>query len=192
MAEASAELDCPVVGGDLSVGPAVVASVTVAGFLPEDGHPPLLRSGAEPGDTLLVTGSLGASAAGLRLLRTADEGATSTTAPAPDVVPAVLAAAYLRPRAQVAEGVAARGGGANAAIDLSDGLASDARRLADASRVGMVIDVVPVARRRDRGRGGRRGRGLRPVGGRARAGAAARRLFGVGIGRATRHRPVHR
>ena len=144
VAQASAELGCPVVGGDLSLGPAVVASVTVAGFLPEDGRPPLLRSGAQPGDTLLVTGSLGASAAGLRLLG-ATRGATPGGASAPEPMSAALTAAHLRPWALVDEGVAARDGGASAAIDLSDGLAADARRLADASRVGMVIQVVPVA-----------------------------------------------
>ncbi len=146
VAQASAELGCAVVGGDLSLGPVVLASVTVAGFLPEDGRPPLLRSGAAPDDALLVTGSLGASAAGLRLLRTADRDGASRAASPLDSVGAALSAAHLRPRALVAEGVAARDGGASAAIDLSDGLALDARRLADASRVGMVIDVVPVAR----------------------------------------------
>src|SRR5204862_224102 len=123
---------CPVVGGDLVAAPVLMVSVAVTGTL--DGGPPLLRSGAAPGDLLFVTGPLGSSAAGLELLR-AGRGSE-----APD-----LALAHRRPRARVAEGQAARAAGATAMIDLSDGLASDVRHVAEASGVGVALDRVPVA-----------------------------------------------
>jgi thiamine-monophosphate kinase len=47
--------------------------------------------------------------------------------------------------ARLAEGETARRAGATAAIDISDGLAADVRHLADASGVGIALDVVPVA-----------------------------------------------
>ena len=118
--EAAAKaLDCPIVGGDLTGGPALVVTVAVTGTV--DGAP-VLRSGARPGDLLLVTGPLGAAAAALHQRR-----------PAERVAP------------RVAEGVAARLGGASAMLDLSDGLLLDLRRLAEASGVGVVVDDVPVA-----------------------------------------------
>ena len=68
VAEASAAWACPVVGGDLTTADQVVVSVSVVGVL--DGpRPAVTRAGAAGGDTLFVTGPLGASAAGLRLLR---------------------------------------------------------------------------------------------------------------------------
>jgi thiamine-monophosphate kinase len=125
---------CPVVGGDLSSAPTLVVAVAVAGDAGPADPPPVLRSGARPGDTLFVTGPLGSSAAGLALLRSDRAGE------APD-----LDLLHRRPRARLAEGAVARTAGARAMIDVSDGLAADVRHLADASAVGVVIEHVPVA-----------------------------------------------
>lgn len=152
VAEASAEWACPVVGGDLSGAPVVVVVVAVSGTVEPDGPPPVARSGAAPCDRLFVTGALGGSAAGLRLLR-AGAGVPNPRGPAGPVadpaadagVLAALASAHRRPRARVAEGEAARRAGASAMIDVSDGLSIDAGRLAWASGVGLALDEVPVA-----------------------------------------------
>ncbi len=131
---ASDAYECPIVGGDLSSSATLVVSVAVVGDGGSGVPPPVLRSGARPGDTLFVTGPLGSSAAGLELLR------SGQTADAPDLV-----LSHRRPRARLDEGTAARAAGATAMIDVSDGLASDLRHLADASGVGVVLDRVPIA-----------------------------------------------
>jgi thiamine-monophosphate kinase len=123
---------CPVVGGDLTAASTLVVSVAVVGAV--DGGEPVLRSGAQAGDGLYVTGALGGSAAGLALLQ-AGRGTED-----PDLV-----RAHCRPQPRLAEGEAARQGGATAMIDLSDGLAADLFHLAEASGVGVVLDRVPVA-----------------------------------------------
>ena len=129
---------CPVVGGDLSSAPGMTVTVSVVGHLPTGG--PVLRSGAAPGDVVLVTGPLGAAAAGLRLLR-GEAGQRG----APGSSDEVLVAAHRRPRALLAEGEAARLAGATAMIDVSDGLAADLGHLARASGVGFRLEHVPVA-----------------------------------------------
>ncbi len=146
---AATAYDCPVVGGDLSNAAALVVSIAVVGT--SDG-PPVLRSGAREGDGIWVTGALGASAAGLRLLQARHDtgadpspgsgrpGDAATSAPS-----VALIEAHARPVPRLAEGRAARLGGATAMIDVSDGLGADLGHLADASGLGFELDDVPVA-----------------------------------------------
>jgi len=136
LAAAAAETGCVVVGGDLSQSPTLVISTAAFGGLRGDtGYGPLLRSGANAGDCLLVTGPLGGSAAGLRLLRSGMAGSQAA---------AVLAGAYRRPTARLRQGEVARQAGASAAIDISDGLVADIGHLARASGVGIALDRLPV------------------------------------------------
>jgi thiamine-monophosphate kinase len=149
-AAASARWDCPVVGGDVSTSDQVVVSVAATGVL-EGPEPPVLRGGASGGDHLFVTGPLGGSAAGLRVLRSAGgaqgagaQGAGAQGAGADDSVVQALVEAHRRPLARLREGAAARAAGASAMMDVSDGLAIDLHRLAAASGVGVRLDDVPV------------------------------------------------
>lgn len=136
---AASAYGCPVVGGDLSGAPALMVSVTVTGWV---WGPAVLRSGARPGDRIWVTGPLGASAAGLRLLRAQHRGGDPYSASG---VAASLVAAHARPRPQLDAGRAAAAAGARAMIDVSDGLLADLGHIADASGVGFELSEVPVA-----------------------------------------------
>ena len=137
---------CGVVGGDLSVSDRLVIAVTAFGDL--EGRAPVLRSGARPGDVVAVSGDLGLAAEGLALLFS--EGVDA--AGAPDATrasvlreshPAALAA-QLAPRPPLADGVAAARAGATAMLDVSDGLAIDARRIGEASGVALDLDAGAV------------------------------------------------
>ena len=131
ISDAAVITSCPIVGGDLTRGNDVSIAVTVFGECP--GGDAVLRSGARASEKILVSGPLGRSAAGLRRRRA---GASLQDE---------LVVAHRRPWPRLAEGIAARGAGVSAMMDLSDGLGLDLHRLADASRVGFVLDNVPVA-----------------------------------------------
>jgi thiamine-monophosphate kinase len=125
-AEAAAILGTAVVGGNLARGTELSVTTTVLGAAVH----PLLRAGAKAGDVVAVAGALGLAAAGIEALRMRQLNTSVERA----------IAAYRRPRALIEEGVAASGH-AHAAIDLSDGLALDASRLAAESGVGIVFEA---------------------------------------------------
>ena len=135
---------CGVVGGDLSVSDAFTLAVTAFGDL--DGRDPVLRSGARPGDVVALAGSVGAAARGLAALfrdGVDDAGApdAARAVAVADRVPEV--ALQRRPQPPVAAGVAAALAGATAMLDVSDGLALDAGRIAEAS--GVRLDLAASA-----------------------------------------------
>ena len=123
--DAGAALGAPVVGGNLSRGPALSLATTLLGRCEH----PVLRRGALAGDGLWLAGRVGLAAAGLRAL---EEGSATD----PGAAPAV--AAWRSPRALVAEGLA-MAPLAHAAIDVSDGLARDVGHMAEASGVQVVL-----------------------------------------------------
>lgn len=139
---------CAVEGGDLTVSDTLTIAVTALGSL--DGREPVLRSGARPGDRIEVVGELGVAARGLAVLfeRFVDAAGTplEVTPERLDALPADdrrAVRAQLAPRPPVRQGPVAAAAGATAMMDVSDGLALDARRMADAS--GVTIDLDRVA-----------------------------------------------
>jgi thiamine-monophosphate kinase len=129
-----------IVGGNMARSPAgIVVDVFVLGRVHRQHL--LQRSGAQPGDRVLVTGTLGDAAAGLALLQ----------APSMEIDAAArerLIARHFTPTPRLAEAqVIARSGQATAMIDLSDGLSSDVIHICDRSQVGVRIwaGCLPVS-----------------------------------------------
>jgi len=130
------EFGASILGGDTGEASDLVVTCSLFGLGEKSLIP--LRNGARAGDIVAVTGFFGKSAAGLRMLL---ENVFSSPALRRTFLDAVLL-----PRARLKEGLAlAQTKVVSASIDSSDGLAWSLYELSRASRVGFLIDSLPVA-----------------------------------------------
>ncbi|MEW6524244.1 MAG: thiamine-phosphate kinase [Bacillota bacterium] len=137
--EEASRWDVFIVGGDTVRSPGgLTISVTVLGHVTRGRAVP--RGGARPGDLVVVTGDLGASAAGLATFTR--PGAT-VEAKALDYV----RSRHLEPVPRLREGELLARHGASSMIDVSDGLANELNHLSRLGAVSLVVDAaaVPVA-----------------------------------------------
>jgi thiamine-monophosphate kinase len=129
--ESAARHGVVLAGGDTTRGREMVLNLTLAGDVAKEGV--RLRSGARPGELICVTGSLGKSEAGLRLLMAGKRGG--------------YLAGYLDPRCRLAAEGRAIAAHAGAMIDVSDGLASEVGHICEQSGTGARIDrdAIPLS-----------------------------------------------
>ena len=140
LAEAGDAYQVVIAGGDIVSAPTFVVTIALAGRadIDEAGEPCVLRRGAaQMGDIIAVTGSLGGSAGGLRVLRDGVEESDAARA---------LVQRHRRPQARVEAGRAAVAAGVRCAIDVSDGLLQDIGHVCRASKLGAVVwsDRLPL------------------------------------------------
>jgi thiamine-monophosphate kinase len=129
MAQIANRFGVAIVGGNIASANKTIINVTVLGSL--ESASPLTRSAAVPGDRIAVTGYLGLSAAGLRMLKQhlKFDGESAK----------LLRRAHLMPMPRVDEGRILLHHGVKAAIDISDGLISDLTHICQASKVSARI-----------------------------------------------------
>ncbi len=138
LSEAAKAFDVTVVGGDIVRAPAFTVTVALSGWADAPLGVPLLlrRNAAELGDIVAVSGTLGDSAAGLRLMQ---EGRYTNTE-----AERHLRIAHQRPQPRIELGRASVGAGLRCGIDISDGLMQDLGHVAHASNVGIRVDAARV------------------------------------------------
>ena len=126
IAEEAALVGASVVGGDISRAEQLVISISVFGEVEK----PVTRSGAKPGDSVIISGLPGKSAAGLVQLKSGITESTFVAAHKKPVVNYQLAKMFQ---------------GVNAMCDVSDGLLSELNHIASASGVGIELDSKLIA-----------------------------------------------
>jgi thiamine-monophosphate kinase len=130
----AADLGVAICGGDLSRADELFVAVTATGHATA-AQDLASRDGARPGDHVGVTGTLGGAAAGLLLLERKLGGLD------PEIGEALMAR-QMRPRPRIEAGRALVQAGVHAMIDVSDGIASDAFRIAERSGVCVEIELA--------------------------------------------------
>jgi thiamine-monophosphate kinase len=128
MLEACRRYQLLLVGGDVVASPRSFVTVAINGVCSGE---PLTRSAAHVGDAIAVTGPLGGSAGGLRLLQAAE----------PEDA---LTLAHRRPEPRMQEGQLLVKMGIRCAMDVSDGLVADLAKLCEASDVGARVMAAQV------------------------------------------------
>jgi thiamine-monophosphate kinase len=142
MLAAGSEYGTAIIGGDIVGCDKTMVTVTLIGRALVDDHgQPLLmtRSAAQVGDAIAVTGYLGDSAAGLRILLGESAGSAETAD--------YLKRAHLHHEPPLAVGQVAAREGVRAAIDVSDGLLQDLGHVCQASGLGAVVHAqrIPIS-----------------------------------------------
>jgi len=136
LGQAAREYHCKIIGGDTNQADDLVIDIAGVGFA----NPKTLvrRNGARPGDIIAVTGPFGKTSAGLRILMSKRK---KDLANYPSLIKAVR-----RPTARLTEGILlAKSRAATSSIDSSDGLAWSLHQIAQSSKVGINLHIIPVA-----------------------------------------------
>lgn len=135
MASLASEYDVDLIGGDTvsTSADALVLTVTVIGRVEQ--MRALYRGNAKPGDVIFLTGAVGASAAGLKLLQEKGQNGAFSKEELD------LVRAHQDPQPHVQQGrLLAKSGFRIATNDISDGVASEAHEIAEASRVLLILE----------------------------------------------------